>query len=130
MAEPISFPHRRFPRFPLWRRVQVRTQDGGRCLPGSLCDLSQAGCRLRLTKTLAPGLSIEVHCDIQGRAFGLLRETVWSDGPGGGFRGFVITAFASEADARFHGQYLEHLAHAALSPNIAVDLMIHRPQRV
>ncbi len=44
---------------------------------------------------LAPGLPIEVRCDIQGLALGLLGETVWADGPGGGFHGVVITGFPS-----------------------------------
>ncbi len=115
MAEPSSSPHRRLPRFPLWHRVQVRTGDRGRCLCGFLCDLSQAGCCLRLTKALAPGLPIEIHCDIHGQALGLLGETVWADEPGGGFHGVVITGFPSGADARFYRQYLEHLAHTVLS---------------
>ncbi len=116
MPESTVFELRRFPRFLLRHRVQVRTRDGGLCLPGFLCDLSQGGCRLRLGVALGSGVPIEVHCDIRGQAFGLRGKTIWSDGPRGGLHGVVITGFPSEVDALFHRRYLTHLAREASAP--------------
>ncbi len=116
MAESPVFELRRFPRFLLRHRVQVRTREGGLCLPGYLCDLSQEGCRLRLDGELAPGVPIEAHCDIRGQILDLRGETVWSEGPPGGVHGVAITGFASEVDAFFHRLYVKHLAWEKSAP--------------
>ncbi len=116
MHESSALQHRRYPRFVTRHPVQATTQDGRLTLPGLLCDLSQEGCGLRLDGRLGPGTPVEVRCDISGLSLCLRGEIVWADPPGGLHHGVAITGFASEADARFHRQYLERLESEASIP--------------
>ncbi len=116
MHEAAGFQHRRFPRFATEDHVQATTQDGRLSLSGHLCDLSQEGCGLRLNGHLWPGTPIEVRCDISGLSLCLRGKIVWADPPGGLRHGVAITGFPSEADARFHRQYLDRLENEASTP--------------
>jgi hypothetical protein len=91
--------------------VEGASLDGRLEAQGVLRDLSAGGCGLHLDRHIPPGTKIEVRCDISGLGLKIRGQVVWTEAAAGGvLHGVVLTGFASEEDALFHGLYLKRLA--------------------
>ena len=78
---------------------------------GTLCELSEAGCRLYLDTQVPPGSAIQARCDISGIGLQICGEIVWVKATTSGIlHGVHVTGFASEEDAQFQRIYLRRLA--------------------
>jgi len=101
----------REPRYPTRHRVEGASLDGRLETQGVLRDLSAGGCALHLDRHIPPGTKIEAVCDISGLGLKIRGEVVWAEAAAEGvLHGVVLTGFASEEDALFHGLYVKRLA--------------------